>query len=78
MAQNPWFNGQDQSPWFDVPTEALEQLQSDYQQQWLELGQQLLTRQPFSFEDQRFASNNWSEPLFGALAAFYLLNSGFC
>ncbi|MDF3866723.1 class I poly(R)-hydroxyalkanoic acid synthase [Pseudomonas denitrificans (nom. rej.)] len=77
VAQNPWFNGQDQSPWFDVPTEALEQLQSDYQRQWLELGQQLLTRQPFSFEDQRFASNNWSEPLFGALAAFYLLNSGF-
>lgn len=57
--------------------EALEQLQVDYQQQWTALGQQLLARQPFDFDDRRFASGNWSEPLFGSMAAFYLLNSGF-
>ncbi len=77
VAQNTWFSGHDQSQWFDVPVEALEQLQADYQQQWAELGQQLLSCQPFAFSDRRFASGNWSEPLFGSLAAFYLLNSGF-
>lgn len=77
VAQNVWFNGHDQSRWFDVPVEALEQLQAGYQQQWADLGQQLLTCQPFAFNDRRFASGNWSEPLFGSLAAFYLLNSGF-
>ncbi len=77
VAQNSWFNGHDQSQWFNVSPEALEQLQVDYQQQWTALGQQLLARQPFDFDDRRFASGNWSEPLFGSMAAFYLLNSGF-
>ena len=45
--------------------------------QWGDLGQRLLTGQPFSFEDRRFSSGNWSTPLFGSLAAFYLLNAGF-
>ena len=56
VAQNVWFNGHDQSRWFDVPVEALEQLQAGYQQQWADLGQQLLTCQPFAFNDRRFAS----------------------
>lgn len=33
VAQNVWFNGHDQSRWFDVPVGALEQLQDGYQQQ---------------------------------------------
>ncbi|WP_449106412.1 class I poly(R)-hydroxyalkanoic acid synthase [Pseudomonas mohnii] len=77
MAQNAWFSGYDQGHWFDVPAERLDALQADYQQQWLALGQQLLTRQAFSFDDRRFASGNWGDPLFGSLAAFYLLNSSF-
>jgi polyhydroxyalkanoate synthase len=74
---NPWFSGHDQSEWFNVPTQRLEQLQADYQQEWSSLGLRLMMLQPFSFEDRRFASGNWSDPLFGSLAAFYLLNSRF-
>jgi polyhydroxyalkanoate synthase len=77
VSSNPWFTGQDYNEWFDLPRGTLDSLQSDYQQQWGELGQQLLTGQPFSFDDRRFASGNWSQPLFGSLAAFYLLNAGF-
>ena len=77
VSTNPWFTGQDYNAWFELPRETLDSLQSDYQQQWCELGQRLLTGQPFSFEDRRFASGNWSQPLFGSLAAFYLLNAGF-
>lgn len=77
MAQNPWFSDYDQSHWFEVPTERLERLQLDYQQEWLTLAQQLLTLRPFDFSDRRFASANWSEPMFGSLASFYLLNSNY-
>lgn len=77
VSTNPWFTGQEYNEWFDLPRGTLDSLQSDYQQQWGELGQRLLTGQPFSFEDRRFASGNWSQPLFGSLAAFYLLNAGF-
>ncbi len=77
LAHNPWFAGHDQSQWFEIPTGQLEQLQADYHREWTTLGQQWLTHQTFSFDDRRFASGNWSEPLFGSLAAFYLLNSGF-
>ncbi|MFN9529675.1 MAG: class I poly(R)-hydroxyalkanoic acid synthase [Pseudomonadaceae bacterium] len=77
MAQNPWFSDYDQRHWFEVPAERLERLQLDYQQEWLALAQQLLTLRPFDFSDRRFASGNWSEPLFGSLAAFYLLNSSY-
>jgi polyhydroxyalkanoate synthase len=77
VSTNPWFSGHDHHAWFDLPRETLDSLQSDYQLQWGQLGQQLLTGQPFSFDDRRFASGNWSEPLFGSLAAFYLLNSSF-
>lgn len=77
VSSNPWFTGQQYNDWFDLPRETLDSLQSDYQSQWGELGQRLLTGQPFTFDDRRFASGNWSNPLFGSLAAFYLLNAGF-
>ena len=76
VSSNPWFTGQPYNDWFDLPRETLDSLQSDYQAQWAGLGQ-LLTGQPFTFDDRRFASGNWSTPLFGSLAAFYLLNAGF-
>ena len=77
VSTNPWFTGQDCHAWFDLPRATLDALQSDYQQQWTELGQRVLSGQPFSFEDRRFASDNWSQPLYGSLAAFYLLNATF-
>ncbi len=77
VSTNPWFTGQDCHAWFDLPRATLDALQSDYQQQWTELGQRVLSGQPFSFEDRRFASDNWSQPLYGSLAAFYLLNAAF-
>jgi polyhydroxyalkanoate synthase len=77
VSSNQWFSGHEHSDWFDLPRATLDSLQADYQFQWGQLGQQLLTGQPFNFDDRRFASGNWSEPLFGSLAAFYLLNSNF-
>jgi polyhydroxyalkanoate synthase len=77
VSSNPWFAGYEHSGWFELPDEVIDRLQADYYQQWGQLGQQVLTQQPFSFNDLRFASDNWSEPLFGSLAAFYLLNSSF-
>ncbi|MHC8386563.1 class I poly(R)-hydroxyalkanoic acid synthase [Pseudomonas sp. MDT2-39-1] len=77
VSTNPWFTGQAYDEWFDLPRTTLESLQAEYQTQWGDLGQRLLTGQPFSFEDRRFSSGNWSTPLFGSLAAFYLLNAGF-
>lgn len=71
----PWFSGEDDAEWFDVPKDRLRQMQDDYQREWYQLGVQLLTRQPFSFTDKRFASENWNTPLFGSLAAYYLLNA---
>ncbi|EPM0509116.1 class I poly(R)-hydroxyalkanoic acid synthase [Pseudomonas monteilii] len=77
LAKNPWFSDYDQSTWFEVPAEQLERLQLDYQQECLALTQSLFAAQPFNFSDPRFASESWSEPLFGALAAAYLLNSSY-
>jgi polyhydroxyalkanoate synthase len=77
VSSNQWFSGHEHSDWFDLPRATLDSLQADYQTQWGQLGQQLLTGQPFNFDDRRFSSGNWSEPLFGSLAAFYLLNSNF-
>lgn len=77
VSSNQWFSGHEHSDWFDLPRATLDSLQADYQLQWGQLGQQLLTGQPFNFDDRRFSSGNWSEPLFGSLAAFYLLNSNF-
>jgi len=77
VSTNPWFTGHEYNDWFDLPHSTLDSLQSDYQLQWGDLGQRLMTGQPFTFEDRRFASGNWSQPLFGSLAAFYLLNAGF-
>lgn len=77
VSTNPWFTGHEYNDWFDLPRGTLDSLQSDYQLQWGDLGQRLMTGQPFTFEDRRFASGAWSQPLFGSLAAFYLLNAGF-
>ncbi|MGF6208710.1 class I poly(R)-hydroxyalkanoic acid synthase [Pseudomonas frederiksbergensis] len=77
VSTNPWFTGQEYNEWFDLPRGTLDSLQSDYQLQWGDLGQRLMTGQPFTFDDRRFASGAWSQPLFGSLAAFYLLNAGF-
>jgi polyhydroxyalkanoate synthase len=77
VSTNPWFSGHEHGAWFELPRETLDSLQADYQIEWGQLGQKLLTGQPFSFDDRRFASGNWSQPLFGSLAAFYLLNSSF-
>lgn len=75
---NPWFAGHDIDPWFDLPSERLRELQTDYDREWVKLGMQMLTPQnPFSFDDPRFSSEHWNDPLFGSLAAFYLLNSSF-
>jgi polyhydroxyalkanoate synthase len=60
-----------------LPADDLERLQADYYQQWTQLGQQLLTQQPFSFNDWRFTSANWSNPFFGYLASSYLHNASF-
>lgn len=77
VANSPWFDGHDHTHWFDLPATALEQLQSEYQSEWLALGRQLLVNQPFMFLDKRFAGNGWSSPFFGATAAYYLLNAQF-
>ncbi|ELF6204781.1 TPA: class I poly(R)-hydroxyalkanoic acid synthase [Pseudomonas putida] len=77
LSHNPWFEEYDQRLWFEVPAEQLERLQLDYQQECLALTQRLFSAQPFDFSDPRFASGNWSDPLFGALAAAYLLNSSY-
>lgn len=77
VAANPWFSETDIAPWFEVPQERLNQLQLDYQQEWSNLGLQLLTRQPLPLDDPRFAAPQWQEPLFGSMAAGYLLNSRF-
>ncbi|MGA3796650.1 class I poly(R)-hydroxyalkanoic acid synthase [Pseudomonas fluorescens] len=77
VSTNPWFSGYEHSEWFELPEEVIDRLQADYYQQWARLGQQLLTQQPFSFNDRRFASDNWSDPFFGSMASYYLLNSSF-
>ncbi len=74
---NPWFQGQDTDAWFQPDNALLDRLQAEYNAEWAQLSMQLLTRQPFAFSDARFAGNAWSQPLFGSLAAFYLLNSRF-
>ncbi|WPP46315.1 class I poly(R)-hydroxyalkanoic acid synthase [Pseudomonas sp. AN-1] len=77
VRQSPWFQSQDTDAWFEVDAAALDALQSEYNGEWARLGMQMLTQQPFAFSDSRFAGNAWSQPLFGSLAALYLLNSRF-
>lgn len=77
VSTNPWFSGYEHDAWFELPTEIIDRLQADYYQQCVQLGQQILTQQPFHFDDRRFASGNWSEPFFGSMASYYLLNSRF-
>ncbi|NBA96614.1 class I poly(R)-hydroxyalkanoic acid synthase [Pseudomonas sp. R5(2019)] len=77
VSNNPWFAGHEHSAWFNLPASTLDRLQFEYQIQWAQLGQKLLTGQPFSFDDRRFSSANWNNPVYGSMAAFYLLNAGF-
>src|SRR5699024_9235302 len=77
LMQHDWFKDCDHSEWFNVPSESLEQLQTEFNQDWMKLGQHMLSQQDFSFEDRRFSSENWNNPVFGSLATFYLLNSNF-
>ena len=77
ITQHDWFKDCDHSTWFDVPSTDLEQLQAEFNNDWMALGQQTLSQQDFTFSDRRFSSENWNNPLFGSLAAFYLLNSKF-
>lgn len=77
LMQHDWFKDCDHSEWFNVPSESLEQLQTEFNQDWMRLGQQMLSQQDFSFQDKRFSSENWNNPVFGSLATFYLLNSNF-
>src|SRR3990167_11105925 len=34
VSTNQWFSGHDHDAWFEVPSETLNSLQVDYQQQW--------------------------------------------
>ncbi|MBV2132085.1 class I poly(R)-hydroxyalkanoic acid synthase [Pseudomonas sp. MAP12] len=77
VRQSPWFRDHDTDAWFEVDAAALECLQSEYNGEWATLGMQMLTQQPFAFTDSRFAGSAWNQPLFGSLAALYLLNSRF-
>lgn len=77
VSNNAWFAGHEHGTWFNLPASTLDRLQFEYQIQWAQLGQKMLTGQGFSFEDRRFASENWNSPLFGSVAAFYLLNANF-
>lgn len=74
---NPWFQGTDSDAWFEVDGAVLDRLQTEYNGEWAQLSMQTLTLQPFTFSDRRFAADAWSQPLFGSLAALYLLNSRF-
>ncbi|MDM8349219.1 class I poly(R)-hydroxyalkanoic acid synthase [Pseudomonas sp. sp1636] len=74
---NPWFQGIQTDAWFEVDGAVLERLQAEYNGEWTQLSLQTLTQQPFTFSDPRFAGNAWHQPLFGSLAALYLLNSRF-
>jgi len=77
LSQNPWFAEFDQTGWFEPDSKALEALQADYQQKLTELGQKLLSGQPLEFTDPRFSGKAWAQPLFGSVAALYLLNSDY-
>ncbi|MEX6502635.1 class I poly(R)-hydroxyalkanoic acid synthase [Pseudomonas zhanjiangensis] len=75
VRHNPWFQGSQTDAWFELDGAALERLQCEYNAEWTQLSLQTLTQQPFTFSDPRFAGKAWSQPLFGSLAALYLLNS---
>lgn len=77
VAINPWFKQEDTSQWFDVPSDVKHKMQMEYQGAWAEIGLKLMLQQPFSFTDRRFKGEHWSQPLFGSVAAYYLLNSSF-
>lgn len=77
IMQHDWLKDSDYSEWFNVPSESLEKLQNEFNQEWMKLGQQMLSQEDFTFKDRRFSSENWNNPVFGSLAAFYLLNSDY-
>lgn len=74
---NPWFQGNNTDAWFELDGAVLDHLQAEYNGEWMQLSMQTLAQQPFTFSDKRFAGNAWSQPLFGSLAALYLLNARF-
>lgn len=74
---SPWFTHSDTSKWFDIDNSELNRLQTEYQTEWTQLCIRLMTQKPFTFTDKRFASKDWEDPMFGSLAAFYLLNAKF-
>jgi polyhydroxyalkanoate synthase subunit PhaC len=74
---NPWFKGSESDSWFEVEGAVLERLQAEYNAEWMQLSLKTLTLQSFTFSDPRFSGNAWSQPMFGSLAALYLLNSRF-
>ena len=77
VRHNPWFQGKHSDAWFEVESATLDRLQAEYNSEWTQLGMQLMTQQPFAFTDARFSGSAWGQPLFGSLAALYLLNSRF-
>ena len=70
VAINPWFKQDDTSQWFDVPSDVKHKMQMEYQGAWAEIGLKLMLQQPFSFTDRRFKGEQWSQPLFGSVAAY--------
>ncbi|RUS68344.1 Poly(3-hydroxyalkanoate) polymerase subunit PhaC [Saezia sanguinis] len=77
IGSNPWFSHCDTSTWFDVDTQQLDKLQLEYQAQWFKLCSKLMTREAFTFDDARFKAKEWSDPMYGAVAALYLMNCTF-
>lgn len=77
VSASPWFKGTDTTQWFTLSEEVNQDLQLNYQKEWTDIGLKLMMQQPFSFEDRRFRDESWTQPLFGSIAAYYLLNSKF-
>lgn len=72
---NPWFKNSYQDAWFEIESSTLDSLQSQYNLEWSQISLRGMTLQPFSFSDRRFASPAWSQPVYGSIAALYLLNA---
>ena len=77
VSTNSWFKSGETRDWFTLAADMKNQMQAEYQAEWSEIGLKLLLQQPFVFTDRRFSSEHWSKPLFGSVAAYYLLNSKF-
>lgn len=75
VRSNSWFKDSYRDAWFEVDASLLNDLQSHYNQEWAQIGLRSMTLQPFSFTDKRFADSAWTQPVYGSLAALYLLNA---